>query len=264
MSPDFLFWLSLIVKMAVTAGFVLTATIVAERAGPLLAGLIATLPISAGPVYVFLALDHDARFIADAALGSLVINPVTAVYALSYAVLAQRYSLAVSFSAAFALWLALALIFQSVPWTFATTLLLNLAAFPVCLWTARPLRHVPIPRVRGYWYDVVLRAASVALLVATVVALSFRIGPAGTGVLAVFPVVLTSIIIILHRRVGGPATAAVLANTILGLVGFGCALATLHLAALPLGPPLALPLALAVSVGWSLLVLLARKRGIAV
>ena len=31
----------------------------------------ATLPISAGPVYIFLALDHDAHFIAQSALGSL-------------------------------------------------------------------------------------------------------------------------------------------------------------------------------------------------
>ena len=36
----------------------------------------------------------------------------------------------------------------------------------------------------------------------------------GSGVLAVFPVIYTSIMLILHRRVGGPATAAVLANAV--------------------------------------------------
>ncbi len=34
MSPDTLFWLSLILKMAVTAGFVVLATHAAQRAGP--------------------------------------------------------------------------------------------------------------------------------------------------------------------------------------------------------------------------------------
>ncbi|MFN5406092.1 MAG: OsmC family peroxiredoxin, partial [Bradyrhizobium sp.] len=34
----------------------------------LLEALVATLPISAGPTYVFLALDHDAAFIAEGAL----------------------------------------------------------------------------------------------------------------------------------------------------------------------------------------------------
>ena len=54
--------------MAVTAGFLLAATITAERAGPLIGGLVATLPISAGPVYIFLSLDHDAQFIAQLSL----------------------------------------------------------------------------------------------------------------------------------------------------------------------------------------------------
>ena len=71
MPPELYFVLTLIVKMAVTAGFVLAATMTAERAGPLVGGLVATLPIGAGPVYVFLALDHDAHFIAQSAVGSL-------------------------------------------------------------------------------------------------------------------------------------------------------------------------------------------------
>ena len=84
----------------------------------------------------------------------------------------------------------------------------------------------------------------VALLVGAVVTLSFRIGPTGSGVLAVFPVIYTSIMLILHRRVGGPATAAVLANAVFALAGFGAALLTLHLAAVPLGSALALIAAL--------------------
>ena len=68
-----------------------------------------------------------------------------------------------------------------------------------------------------------LRALMVAILVGIVVTFSFRIGPTGSGILAVFPVVLTSIMLILHRRVGGKPTAAVLANAPLGLVGFGIA-----------------------------------------
>ncbi len=264
MPPEILFWLSLISKMAITAAFVLAATITAERAGPLVGGLVATLPIAAGPVYVFLALDHDAAFIANSALISFVTNPAIAVFALTYALLAQRFGLSISLGAAFAIWIVLASFLQSLQWTFTPALLLSVVVFPVCLFIARPLRNAPVPRMPGYWYDKVLRALSVALLVASVVALSFRIGPAGTGVLAVFPIVLSSIIVILHRRVGGKAAAAVLANTVLGLVGFGCALATLHLTAIPLGPAIALPIALAVSVGWSLAVLLARKRGIPV
>lgn len=264
MSPDAIFWLSLIVKMIVTAGFVLAATIAAERAGPLIGGLIATLPIAAGPVYVFLAFDHDAQFISQAALTSLAVNPVIAIYALTFALLAQRRGRAVSVLLAFWLWLALAMVVNAVDWSFFGALLFNLAVLPVCLAAAKPLRNVTMPRVKGHWSDIVLRAISVAILVAVVVALSFQIGPGGTGILAVFPIVLTSIMFIMHRRVGGPAAAAVLASTVLGLVGLALAIVMLHLTAVPLGAPLALSLALAVSVGWSLAMWTAKKRGLPV
>ena len=71
MSPELAFLLTLGLRMAITAAFVVTASIVTERSGPVIGALIATLPISAGPSYVFLALDHDAAFIAEGALGTV-------------------------------------------------------------------------------------------------------------------------------------------------------------------------------------------------
>jgi hypothetical protein len=65
--------------------------------------------------------------------------------------------------------------------------------------------------------------------------------------------------VILHPRVGGPATAAVLANAIPGLAGFGAALLTLHLIAVPLGPTLALIVALGVSVAWNAAIYATRR-----
>ena len=263
MSPDFYFALTLIVKMAVTAAFLLAATVTAERAGPLVGGLVATLPISAGPVYVFLALDHDAHFIAQSALGSLVTNSFNVVFALTYALLAQKRGLIVSLGAAFAVWAALIWSGGFIAWTLPAAILLNVVVLAGAFWLSAPLRHAPMPRVRTRWYDLVLRAAMVALLVGTVVTLSFRIGPTASGNLAVFPIVLTSIMIILHRRVGGPATAAVMANAIIGLGGFAIAVIVLDLTAERLGSPLALAFTLAASVGCNLLLFFARRRAAA-
>src|SRR5512146_553916 len=92
MSPALYFALALFVKMGITAAFVVAATVTAERVGPLIGGLVATLPIGAGPVYVFLALDHDSHFIAQSAVASLAINAVNVIFAMSYALLAQARS----------------------------------------------------------------------------------------------------------------------------------------------------------------------------
>jgi hypothetical protein len=260
MSSDLYFALTLVVKMAVTAAFLLAATITAERAGPLIGGLVATLPISAGPVYIFLALDHDAHFIAQSALGSLVTNANNTIFAVVYALLAQNRSLAVSFGVAMGVWTVLMLAGGTVAWTVSSAIILNIVVIAFALWVSVPLRHAPMPRVERRWYDLVLRATMVALLVGVVVTLSFRIGPTASGNLAVFPIVLSSIMFILHHRVGGPATAAIMANAVIGLGGFAVAVLALNLTAERLGSALALALALLVSVSGNLLIYFVRRR----
>src|SRR4051794_1841230 len=100
MSADLTFLLTLVLRMAVTAAFVVSASVITERAGAVIGALVATLPISAGPSYVFLALDHDAGFIAEGAVASLPINAATIFFGLTYVLLAQHRSAPVSFAGA--------------------------------------------------------------------------------------------------------------------------------------------------------------------
>src|SRR5215510_11877297 len=100
-SPEFIFWLALTTKMAVTALFVTAATIIAERLGAVVGALVATLPVSAGPVYVFLVLYHDEAFISASGVTSLARYAATAVFVTVYVLTAPRRSLWVSMSLAF-------------------------------------------------------------------------------------------------------------------------------------------------------------------
>ena len=252
MSPDLAFILTLALRMAVTAAFVVSASVITERSGPVIGALVATLPISAGPSYVFLALDHDSAFIAEGALASLPINAVTIFLGLTYVVLAQRRSALVSFSGAVAVWIALAALSRTVHWSLAGGIIANAIAFAICVPLLRRFRNVKMPLITRRWYDIPLRASLVATLVATVVTLSGLVGPKVSGIIALFPVVFTSMMLILHPRIGGPATAAVIANSGWGLMGLGIAIAVLHVAALRFGSAIALSLALATCVSWNL------------
>jgi hypothetical protein len=252
MSPDLAFILTLALRMAVTAAFVVSASIITERSGPVIGALVATLPISAGPSYVFLALDHDAAFIAEAALASLPINAITIFLCLTYVVLAQRRSAAVSFAGAVMVWSALAALSRTVHWSLGGGLIANAIAYAICLPLLWRFRQVKMPPITRRWYDIPLRASLVATLVATVVTLSGWVGPSLSGTIALFPVVFTSMMLILQPRIGGPATAAVLANSGWGLIGLGIAIAVLHLAALRFGSVVGLGLALATCVSWNL------------
>src|SRR5260370_27995176 len=107
MSPDLAFILTLALRMAVTAAFVVSASVITERSGPVIGALVATLPISAGPSYVFLALDHDAAFISEGALAGLPIHAATIFLGPTYGVLAQPRRGVVSFSRAGPVWVVL-------------------------------------------------------------------------------------------------------------------------------------------------------------
>src|SRR3978361_2194682 len=142
MSPELAFLLTLALRMAVTAAFIVTASIITERGGPVIGALIAPLPISAGPSYVFLALDHDAAFIAQGALASLAINAVTIFMGLTYVVLAQRWNAVVSTGGAIAVWIVLAALTRMISWSLASGIFANAIAYAICLPLLRSFRHV--------------------------------------------------------------------------------------------------------------------------
>ena len=252
MSLDLHFILFLLLRMAIAAAFVVSASVITERAGPVIGALVATLPVSAGPSYVFLAIDHDAAFIAQGALSSLPVNAATIFMGLTYVVLAQRHSLVVSVGSAVAVWVVLASIIRQFEWPLTAGLAANLIAFGICIPLLSGYRHVKMPLVTRRWYDIPMRASLVATLVAIVVSTSGWVGPRISGIIALYPVVFSSIMLILHPRIGGPPTAAVLANSAWGLLGFGMAIAVLHVAVVEFGSVVGLSLALASCVVWNL------------
>ena len=260
MSLNLLLWLAFALKITVTAVFVVTCSLITERAGALIGALVVTLPASAGPAYVFLAIEHDASFVAGAAIGGLVMVAVNTVFCLIYAAAAQRHGIVASFAAAFATWIVLALLTGSLTWTFAGVIVLSLVTFGVCVPLAERFCHDTAPSGEHCWYDVPARALLVCSLVAVVIGLSAKLGPVLSGSLALFPIALSGTGLILHPRIGGPATAAVMANAIPASVGFATGLALLHLTAVLLGTAAALSLTLLVSVGWNMALWGVRRR----
>lgn len=62
-------WLPPLVRALTTGLLVVCASTVAEALGPFWGALIASLPVSAGPAYVFLAMQH-CRFQKTSAVGN--------------------------------------------------------------------------------------------------------------------------------------------------------------------------------------------------
>jgi hypothetical protein len=247
------FLLGLIVKMVTSAAIVVIASLIVERAGPFLGAMVATLPISAGPAYVFLAYEHGPAFIERSSLASLVVNAATAGFIAVYAALARRHGVLLSLGAALGFWLASAWLASRFPWSLPSAVALNAAAYGgAILVTRRFLRAtVRLPGRSAPWWTVAVRMVTVMALVAVVIAAGRLIGPQAAGMAALMPVVITSLALILHPSIGGPATAVVMVNALTGMIGFTAAIVVLHLTSVPFGTAAALIAALVTCLLWN-------------
>jgi uncharacterized membrane protein (GlpM family) len=256
-----MFWYGLALKMALTATVVVVASVAVERSGAFIGALIAALPTAAGATYIILALEHPPEFVATSAVGSAAAGAAVAVFALCYSVLAQRHGIVSSIGAATLVWFAGAAALRLVDWTAASALLLNVLVFAVTIPLSMRYRRAA---VRGKLirtrFDIPLRAATVALVVAAVTTASHWIGSFASGVFAVFPIVMGSFAVILHPRVGGPAAGAVFAHAQPPLFGLGLGFLGVHYLAEPVGVWWAFAGGLAVTMAWSSGLWLLRKR----
>lgn len=209
---ELLSWLAPILKLVLTACIVVTASVIVERSGPLIGALVVTLPVTVWPAYLFLSLEHNASYLADSAGLGLAVNAVSGAFLLLYLVLAQKRSLAL----------------------------------------CNRYRAVRVPLLVRQRYELPARTATVCIMMAGVLLLSRWGGPRAAGLLAVFPISTTCTILILHPRIGGRASAAVIANGLWGLFGIGLGLFALASTALTWGLPFALALLLAIPVAWNL------------
>jgi hypothetical protein len=244
--------LSFAAKLASTAIVVLLATLIAERAGAFIGAMIVALPLSAGPAYLFLALDHDAAFVAESARISLGVNALVPPFLLVAAVIIRKAGVIAALAAAFAVWGAGAVFVLAADISLTQAILMNVASFIICLPLSRPLlAQAQGQALKRGVLDIVVRVVAVMTAVGAAIIIGRRLGPEIAGIAAVAPVVWTSLIVVVYARSGGAACSSILANGVGGMIGFALALPAVALLAVPLGWPMAFMIGLALCIAWS-------------
>ena len=255
-------WLPPVLKLILTSFIVVAASIVVERAGPVIGALVVTLPVTMWPAYLFLLHDHDAHYLAASGQVGLAVNAASAPFMLFYLMLAQQRGPILSLILAIASWIVLALLVRSQDCTLLGAGLLNLAVYPLCIALSTRFSNVWVQPVARQWYELPLRTALVCALMGTVLALSHLGGAGAAGMIAVYPISTTSTMLLLHARIGGRASAAVIANGLWGLFGVGFGLFMMTLTAPRWGGTVGLAILLAVPVTWNLSIWFIRTRQI--
>jgi hypothetical protein len=259
MSSAVPFLLELALKMTMTAAIVVAASVVAERSGAFIGAMVASLPTAAGAAYVLLAIEHPPSFIAGSAIGSVAANSAVVIFSFAYAVLAQRHGVIASLGGALLIWFACAAILRTVDWTVPSVVLLSIVVFAILIPASARYRIETRAKVDTSPSDIAWRALAVAVCVIAVTAASHTIGSFASGMFAVFPVVISSVVVIIQLRLGGPAAASVAAHVPEPLIGLGLGFLAVHYLAEPVGVWWSFAAGLAVCFAWSGMLWLARQ-----
>jgi hypothetical protein len=236
-------WL-LALKLTITPAVIALATLAARRFGPAVGGWLIGLPLTCGPVALFLALEHGPAFAARVADGVVAGVSAQAAFVLGYVAVALRggrwpVALAAGTATFAATGLTLDLTGASLP-----VLLLCAVAFLLV-----GLRVVPaqgrLGLAPGRW-ELPLRMGLATALVLAVTGFAVTLGPGLSGTATVYPLISTLLAIFVHRAAGPQAAVAVYRGLLAGLFALTAFASTLVLVLtrLPLTPAFVLALAL--------------------
>lgn len=225
----------LVLKLALTPLLIGGATLVARRWGPRVGGWIIALPLTSGPVLLFLAIDHGPAFAATAAVGSLAGLAAISAFCAAYARVARRSGPAVCLAAASAMFAAAGVLLQPVV---GTSVWLLLAVVVVAILVATRLvpsisaTHPPVPHP---WWDIPARMVVATALVVGITAIAPLLGPHWSGLVATFPVYLAVLTAFTHHHAGVAAADDVLRGLLVGLYGTAAFYVVVHLGLEQLG-----------------------------
>lgn len=223
-------------KLVLTPALIGGASLAGRRWGPMVAGWLVGLPLTSGPVALFLAIDHGPAFATSAATGMLAGTVSQAMFSLAY-----------SRAAAKGPWLScglgclgfasstLLLDRFSLAALSALTITIGAILATLLLLPARPTPSdpsTPLP-----WWDTGARMLVATAFVLAVTLSAPTLGPQLSGLLTPFPFFGALLAVFSHRHGGAASAVSVLRGLSYGLFAPTAFFLVLCVLLVPLGIP---------------------------
>jgi uncharacterized membrane protein (GlpM family) len=206
----------LAIKLLLVPAFLVLISLAGKRWGASAAGWLAGFPVVAGPILFFLAVESGAQFAAQAATTALSAVFASVAFSVVYAWSSQRRGWFRSLLFALCAWTLAALILALLVdqlWKALSIAACALAIAPMLFpRVALPLASNPLPKK-----ELALRMLAGAALTLLVTFIASAMGPARSGLLAVFPVLGSVLSVFSHIDNGPRYTAALLRAMSMGL-----------------------------------------------
>lgn len=212
-------------------------TLAGARFGPRVAGVLTGLPVVAGPIVLFLALEQGPAFAARSATATLAGEASLAAFCVLYGWTALLAPWWTSVAVGWAGFAASTLLLDRVPLSLAAASLVALTT-PLVVTTAMPRTVAArgVTDVSGG--EIALRMAAGVVLMLALTGVARALGPHLSGLLTVFPVATTVLAVFSHRAHGAAFAVQLLRGLALGLYSLTAFFLTLALALETLGASL--------------------------
>ena len=217
----------LLLKLVLAPLLVALATLVARRWGPKIGGVVVGLPLSTGPIFLFLAIDQGLAFAERACVGILTALVGVAGFALTYTAVSRSAGWACSLAAsATSFFVISAIVGTSLP---GGVIAPGLAAYLALLIAVSLIRRPRLGSTKSAspWWDIWLRMLATSALTLAVTTAADILGPTFSGIVGTYPIVTTVMIPFTHHQFGRDAAIAMLRGSVLSWIGFAsCFLVT--------------------------------------
>ena len=250
-------------KLILTPLLIASASVAGRRWGALLSGWLIALPLTSGPIALFIGLELGAPAGANAATGALVGATAQVAFAGGYALGSRRWGWRGALATASVGYVLAALVLATaVPAYPPILFLLALASIADGLGLIRVRRpDAPLVVVRPGRWDIPARAVVATSLVLAISALAPVIGGHAAGIIATYPVYISVLTSFAHRLAGPAQAIGVVRGLLLGLPGFSSFFLVVSstLPTWPIPAAFGLALAAAIAINVSILVAMIRR-----
>ncbi len=232
----------LLFKLLLTPLLVGLVSLAGRRWGPTVSGWLVGLPLTSGPVALFLALELGRSFASNAALGTLTGLLSLVAFCLTYSRLSFRLnwvgSLLLSWGAFFVVTFVLQYLVIPLPAAFILVLCCLALALKLL-----PANSGHVSSVKPASWDTPLRMVVATAFVLALTGFASLLGPRLSGLLTPFPIYATILAVFTHYAQGGASARRLLRGLITGVFSFAVFFLVIAVLIVPIGITLAFTLA---------------------
>ena len=207
----------LALKLTIVPLLIAAITFAGHRWGPAVSGWLAGLPVVAGPVLFFIAVEHGPAFAATAAIGTLAGVAGAVAFTIVYAWVATRFAWPTSFGCGLIAYFSVVAVLNLIAPSLYLAALVSVGALLVGP-RLFPRTSSTAAIVVSSHAEVACRMLAGAALVVLVTHFAANLGPNLSGLLAVFPVITSVLAVFSHRYSGYECTVLLLRGVLFGLI----------------------------------------------